>query len=93
MMDPVPSPALQNAVKAIQAIGGTFQYLWYHPAGWTDAKAKDYYGYDSNGKLYGPINSLVSLFKSGATKVSIGHYDIPSAMLLNYKSTIEQGLG
>jgi hypothetical protein len=89
MMDPTPSATLQSAVKARQAIGGTFQHLWYHPY-WGGA---DYYGgKGKDGKLYGNISLLVPLLKN-AYETDKGHYDIPAAMLAALKSQIEQGLG
>lgn len=93
MMDPVPSNALVEAVKAVINRGGTFQYLYYNPAAWGGA---DYYGgANVNGGLYGNIKTLVDAGagKVGTTKTSTGHYNIPAVMLKAYKSQLEKNLG
>jgi len=92
MMDPVPSNALVEAVNAVKNRGGTFQYLYYNPSAWGGAS---YYGGANANGLYGNIKTLVDAGagKVGMTKTSIGHYDIPAAMLKAYKSQIEKNLG
>ena len=89
MMDPVPSPALQEAVKARQTIGGTFQHLYYNPDVWDKAS---WYGGYANGGLSGPIKNLVDLLPK-SLKVGTAHYDIPTYMISALKSQIEKGLG
>jgi len=94
MMDPVPSVALTNAVKAVKNRGGTFQYLYYNPGAWGN---KDYYGgINSKGEIYGNIKTLVDLAASngvGYKRTATGHLDIPTFMLQELKSQIEKNLG
>ena len=93
MMDPVPSANLTAAVKAVINRGGTFQYLYYNPS--VSAGESYYGGVDSKGQLFGAIKTLVDAGtgKVGITKTTIGHYDIPTAILKAYKSQIEKSLG
>jgi hypothetical protein len=89
MMDPVPSAALQAAVKSRQAKGGTSQYLYYNTEAWGGA---GYYGGSNAKGLYGPIKNLTGLL-SNAVKTRTGHYDIPSSMISDIKIQIEKALG
>jgi hypothetical protein len=89
MMDPVPSAALQAAVKSRQAKGGTSQYLYYNTEAWGGAS---YYGGSNAKGLYGPIKNLTDLL-SNAVKTRTGHYDIPSSMIGDIKIQIEKSLG
>jgi hypothetical protein len=88
-MDPVPSAALQAAVKSRQAKGGTSQYLYYNTEAWGGA---GYYGGSNAKGLYGPIKNLTGLL-SNAVKTRTGHYDIPSSMISDIKIQIEKALG
>lgn len=89
MMDPVPSNSLQEAVKARQRIGGTFQYLYYNTEVWG---AKSWYGGSNATGLYGPIKNLVSLLPN-SNKTKTAHYDIPASMIGAIKLNVEKGLG
>jgi len=89
MMDPVPSNALQQAVKSRQSIGGTFQYLYYNPSAWGGAS---YYGGENSNGLYGSIKNLIALLPK-ANKTKTAHYDIPASMIGAIKASVEKGLG
>ena len=89
MMDPVPSNALQQAIKARQTIGGTFQWLYYNPAAWGGAS---YYGGENTSGLYGNIKNLAGLL-TNSYKTRTAHYDIPASMISALKSQIEKSLG